>query len=72
MNLNPMCDGNRCQHSSGEVRVYPLGGGGNLILCRACWDYENGFRAQRARETQAPDNWPQVEWKSSEVYGGAP
>lgn len=65
---NPNCDGGRCKSATGEVRVYPLGGGGNLILCAACWAYENRYRAERARETKAPENFPQVKWEASEVY----
>lgn len=40
---NPNCDGGRCKSATGEVRVYPLGGGGNLILCATCWAYENRY-----------------------------
>lgn len=65
---NPNCDGQRCTTTTGEVRVYPLGGGGNLILCAACWAHENRYRAARGRETGEPSNWPQMEWPKAEVY----
>jgi hypothetical protein len=68
MTQNPNCDGDKCQYGTGEVRVYPLGGGGNLILCRACWIHENNYRHSRGVETGAPENWPQVMWASSKVY----
>jgi hypothetical protein len=68
---NPNCSGNHCRSTTGEVRVYPLGGGGNLILCIACWAHENRYRFERGRETREPANWPQVDWATAEVYGGA-
>lgn len=66
---NVNCDGSFCASNTGQVRVYPLGGGANLILCRACWEHENRYRAQRGRDTGAKDNWPTVEWEHAEVYG---
>lgn len=71
MNLNPNCCGGHCRSTQGEVRVYPLGAGGNLILCAACWSHENRYRAERGRETREPQNWPQVEWATAEQYPAA-
>lgn len=65
---NPMCDGAHCRHESGEVRVYPLGGDGNAILCLACFAHENRYRYERGRETQRPEDWPQVNWSTAKVY----
>jgi hypothetical protein len=65
---NPNCDGDHCHFEKGAVRVYPLGAGGNLILCRSCWTHENGYRYDRGVETGEPENWPQVMWDSSEIY----
>jgi hypothetical protein len=65
---NNNCDGLHCASATGEVRVYPLGGGGNLILCRACAAHENRYRYQRGRETGAPENFPPVNWFACEVY----
>jgi len=48
MQLNLNCCGNHCREEHGEVRVYPLGSGGNLILCHACWAHENKYRRERA------------------------
>lgn len=64
---NPNCDGGRCAHSTGEVRVYPLVGGANLILCRSCWEHENQFRAWR-QKTASPGAFPQVDWHTAEGY----
>lgn len=69
---NPNCDGAHCREALGEVRVYPLGASGNLILCLACWAAENRYRYERGRETGRPEDWPQVNWWRAEIYSGAP
>jgi hypothetical protein len=63
------CDGGHCREPKGQVRVYPLGGGANLILCRACCEHENYYRAQRSRDVGEPDKWPRHEWSECEIYG---
>ena len=66
---NPNCSGSHCRSETGPVRVYALGGGGNLILCRACWQHENDYRRQRGRDTGAPENFPVLNWEAAETYG---
>lgn len=67
-NKNWNCDGDRCTNPKGEVRVYPIGsGGGNLILCKACFAYENAYNIARAHETKSPENWPQHKWEDCDV-----
>jgi hypothetical protein len=68
MTHNPNCDGDHCREATGEVRLYPIGGGGNAILCLACWAHENRFRYQRGRDTGAPANWPQLNWFDAKIY----
>ena len=58
------CDGDKCTDSKGEVRTYPLGGGANLILCRACWEFENSYRRRRVTTAE-----PQQDWHKAKVYG---
>jgi hypothetical protein len=65
---NYNCDGDKCQSATGEVRVYPIGAGGNLILCRSCWEHENDFNYQRGREMGRPQDWPLQDWNSAKVY----
>jgi hypothetical protein len=65
---NPNCDGSHCKSETGKVRVYPLGSGGNLILCHACWAHENQYRYNRGLETKQPENWPQENWATAEGY----
>ncbi len=64
-NQNYNCDNDKCTSPDGEVRVYPLGSGGNLLLCRACWAYENNYRASRGGERA---DWPLLNWEKAEVY----
>jgi hypothetical protein len=61
------CDGSG-PHSGTQVRVYPLGAGGNLILCFSCWARENRYRYERGREHGRPEDWPQVNWYEAEIY----
>jgi hypothetical protein len=70
MNKNVNCCGDHCTNPQGEVRVYPLGGGGNLILCHSCWANENRYRYNRGVETKNPGNWPQLDWAKAETYSG--
>ena len=65
---NPNCDGEHCTSPAGEVRLYPLGGGANLILCQACAAHENKYRYERGRATGQPNKWPQINWFQCEVY----
>lgn len=69
-NKNSMCDGNNCRYEHGEVRLYPLGGNGNLILCYYCWEHENSFRYLQGKRYD-PKNWPQHNWSNGEIYKGA-
>ncbi len=68
--INPNCDGDHCK-SNGEVRLYPLGGGANLILCHTCFAHENRYRFNRGFETKSPENWPQVDWSKAKEYSNA-
>lgn len=67
-NINPNCDGSHCREARGQVRLYPLGAGGNLILCGACFAHENRYRAERAAETKRLADWPQVLWQTAKPY----
>ena len=60
------CDG-AGPHSGTEIRVYPLGAGGNLLLCCACWRRENSYRQERGRERGTPER-PQEVWNTAKVY----
>jgi len=68
MARNYNCDGSKCISSNGEVRVYPTGGGSNLILCYNCWANENRYRFNKGREYKRPEDWPQVDWVKARVY----
>lgn len=63
---NNNCDGSG-PHTSGEVRVMPLAGGGNLIVCLACYLRELHWRRGRNEKVASPYDLPT--WKELEVYG---
>ena len=65
MTTNYNCDGGYCARPDGETRVYPLGSGGNLILCETCFAWENRYRASRGGERAG---WPAVAWDTAERY----
>lgn len=67
---NPNCDGGHC-NGPGPTRIYALGAGGNLHLCRRCWTHENTYRADRAAQYGGEEGkmfWPILDWfKAEEV-----
>jgi hypothetical protein len=66
INLN--CDGSHCRQGYKEVRKYPSSsGGGDLYLCLPCFANENMRRHMRAKQTDRPEDWPQVSWSTAEV-----
>jgi hypothetical protein len=64
-NKNWNCDNDKCRDPKSEVRTYPTGGGGNMILCRDCWAHENNYRMSRGGEFKG---FPLVRWGATEVY----
>lgn len=69
--LSSNCDGSGTHMGPQEVRVRPIGGGANLILCKACWVRENRYCYERGEETGSPHSWPQQNWDKAEVYARA-
>ena len=67
--LRDHCDGAGPHGGPHEVRLYPLGGGGNSILCQACAARENQYRYERGIETNMPENWPKADWYQCKIYG---
>lgn len=61
---NPNCDGNGPHALNQEVRVLPYSGG-NLILCRACFEDEIRWRMARKSVVSIPYDLPA--WDSLEV-----
>jgi len=68
---NPNCDGSHCRSNSGEVRVLPLGGGANNIVCQACFEHEMRYRRQRNRDLGGAMKFDIPGWMDLTVYGGA-
>lgn len=65
---NPNCDGSG-PHSGQPVRKLPIGGGGNAILCKACYQREIQFRKERNRELGNDAQFDLPEWESLSVHG---
>lgn len=65
---NPNCDGSHCSRPQGEVRLLPTGGGGNLIVCRACFEHEMRWRRDRNRELADDCKFDLPAWESLKVY----
>jgi len=61
------CDGSG-PHASGEVRVMPTGGDGNLILCRHCWNREVEYRRDRNKALGDFAKFALPTWESGKVY----
>ena len=70
--VNPNCDGDACRGAT-EVRLYPLGGGANLILCMACFAHENRYRYNRAMAEfmSAPDVDRRTEAEGAAAWSAA-
>lgn len=68
MTKNYNCDGAHCTVPNGETRVYPLGGGANLILCQACFAHENSYRRMRGLRIKRPDEFPEINWSTAKPY----
>lgn len=68
---NWLCDGSGPHSADPEVRRYPLGGGANLILCRACTARENSYRRDRRNDRANPVDpaaFPNQPWQTLKVY----
>ena len=66
--MNPNCDNDRCRSLSGEVRVLPLGGDGNAILCHRCYCVEMLYRRERNKELGQDVQYALLAWESLDVY----
>lgn len=65
---NQNCDGGVCLSSKGEVRVFPTGGGGNAILCKACYFHEIAYRKDRNKDLDKDNQFALPAWDSLKVY----
>lgn len=69
--LSNHCNGSgphRSHSNPREVRLFPLGGGANSILCLACWGRENRYRYERVREGADAAGFPQVNYFTANIY----
>lgn len=68
---NPDCCNNKCVSSSSEVRVLPTGGDGNMIVCRACFNYEINYRKDRNKKLGKDNQFKIPNWEDLQVYQNA-
>ncbi len=66
-NTQNNCDG-RGPCTPGTVKVLPIGGEGNLILCRSCWNREIEYRQNRNRSLGKFAQFDTPNWESGNVY----
>ena len=66
-NYNDNCDGSG-PHAVNEVRVLPIGGSGNLILCISCFRHEIHWRRLRNKELGTAFRFELPEWQTLEIY----
>ena len=68
---NPDCDGDKCRKSvAGEgVRLLPIGGSANIIVCRACYEHEIAYRRERNAELGKDCQYDLPSWDSLTKYG---
>ena len=72
---NPCDSGDICNGQTvGETRLLPVGGNGNLILCRECYGVELSFRLNRIMEGVEQDMpiWDSLTVSSKETEGVDP
>lgn len=69
MATNDRCDGEGPHSVRLGVRKYPLGGGGNAILCIKCVQRENEFRTHMRQQKGAqPGAFPSQPWPTLAIY----
>ena len=65
---NPNCDNEYCLQENGTVKVLPIGGDSNAILCWACFLHEMAFRRERNKELGIDCQFKLPTWESLETY----
>lgn len=70
-NQNWNCCSNKCSDPHSHVRVLPIGGGGNLILCYDCFIVEMEWRQHMNNLLGVTARWPIPKWEDLKVYEGA-
>lgn len=65
---NPNCDNTKCISDKGEVRVLPISGDSNIIVCKTCFMHEMKFRHERNKELAFACRFDIPKWESLEIY----
>jgi len=64
----PVCDGDGCRGAKGELRLFPIGPSGNMLLCKPCFD--RTMAESRKLNKQGMDLPVWDKFNEGEVYGG--
>lgn len=67
-NQNLNCDNHHCRDAHGEVRLLPMGGGGNAILCIDCFNFEINWRKERNKDLGKDCQFKIPTWEQLTVY----
>lgn len=65
---NVNCDNDKCLSFTGQVRVLPIGGGSNLIVCQHCFNHEMNYRKELNKGRRIFTQFDIVRWKDLEIY----
>ena len=65
---NDQCDNRWCESANGQVRLLPLPGGANAILCFHCFAYEMRARTRANKDLAGDCRWDIPAWDSLEIY----
>jgi hypothetical protein len=68
MPRNSNCDYDNCTDATGQVRLLPIGGGGNAILCYACYCHEIEWRQERNKELDGAGRFDIPDWTDLKIY----
>lgn len=66
--MNPNCDRGKCTSKEGEVRILPMNGDAQAIVCQHCHGVVLNERRQSNRNLAPDVRWSLPVWKSLKVY----
>jgi hypothetical protein len=65
--LSNSCDGNG-PHGGKDIRVLPIGGDSNLLVCHYCFVREIDYRIERNRGLSNECKFDLPSWKNLKIY----
>lgn len=65
---NYNCDNDYCKYANGEIRVLPIGGDSNALLCKACYEHEILFRRDLNEDLGDSFKFKLPAWEDLKIY----